>query len=67
MFKQVAKLSKVDFDFVNYAVKDAKYVVTDFINALPGNSSVNTVQHATIYEAVFPTTPAPCSLLVTDQ
>jgi hypothetical protein len=27
--------------------------VTDLINALPGNSSVNTVQHATIEEAVF--------------
>jgi hypothetical protein len=26
---------------------------TDLINALPGNSSVNTVQHATIDEAVF--------------
>jgi hypothetical protein len=28
-------------------------VVTDLINALPGNSSVNTVQHATVGEAVF--------------
>jgi hypothetical protein len=28
-------------------------IVTDLINALPGNSSVNTVQHATIDEAVF--------------
>jgi hypothetical protein len=28
------------------------YTVTDLINALPGNSSVNTVQHATIEEAV---------------
>jgi hypothetical protein len=28
-------------------------IVTDFINALPGNSSVNTVQHAAIEEAVF--------------
>jgi hypothetical protein len=27
--------------------------VTDFINALTGNSSVNTAQHATIDEAVF--------------
>jgi hypothetical protein len=27
--------------------------VTDLINALPGNSSVNTVQHATTQEAVF--------------
>jgi hypothetical protein len=29
-------------------------IVTDLINVLPGNSSVNTVQHATIEEAVFP-------------
>jgi hypothetical protein len=28
------------------------HIVTDLINALPGNSSVNTVQHATIEEAV---------------
>jgi hypothetical protein len=28
-------------------------IVTDLINALPGNSSVNTVQNATIEEAVF--------------
>jgi hypothetical protein len=27
--------------------------VTDLINALPGNSSVNTVQHTTIDETVF--------------
>jgi hypothetical protein len=27
--------------------------VTDLTNALPGNSSVNTVQHAKIEEAVF--------------
>jgi hypothetical protein len=29
------------------------HIVTDLINALPGNSSGNTVQHATIREAVF--------------
>jgi hypothetical protein len=28
-------------------------IVTDLINGLPGNSSVNTVQHATVDEAVF--------------
>jgi hypothetical protein len=28
-------------------------IITDLINALPGNSSVNTVQHAAIEEAVF--------------
>jgi hypothetical protein len=31
--------------------KHVKNIVTYFINALPGNSSVNTVQHATIEEA----------------
>jgi hypothetical protein len=31
--------------------------VTDLINALPGNSSVNTVQHATIEKAVFSVDP----------
>jgi hypothetical protein len=28
-------------------------IVTDLINALPGNSSVNTAQHAAVDEAVF--------------
>jgi hypothetical protein len=28
-------------------------ILTDLINALPGNSSVNTAQHAKIEEAVF--------------
>jgi hypothetical protein len=36
-------------------------IVTDLINALPGNRSVNTVQHATIDEAVFPMSSAPSS------
>jgi hypothetical protein len=34
-----------------------EYSVTDLINALPGNSSVNTVQQATIEEAVFSVHP----------
>jgi hypothetical protein len=38
-----------------------EHIVTDFI------SSVNTVQQATIDEAVFSTSSAPCSVLVTDQ
>jgi hypothetical protein len=29
------------------------HIATDLINALPGNSSVNTVQHTTVEEAVF--------------
>jgi hypothetical protein len=32
---------------------NSKYIVMDLINALPGNSSVNTVQQQTIDEAVF--------------
>jgi hypothetical protein len=32
-------------------------ILTDLINALPGNSSVNTIQHATIEEAVFSVDP----------
>jgi hypothetical protein len=42
-------------------------VVTDLINALPGNSSVNTVKHATIDEDVFSMLSAPRSSLLTDQ
>jgi hypothetical protein len=42
-----------------HAMRAAEYehIVTDLINALPSNSSVNTVQHATIWEAVFPVDP----------
>jgi hypothetical protein len=36
-----------------------KYIVTDLMNALPGNSSVNKVQHATIDEAVFSMSVSP--------
>jgi hypothetical protein len=43
--------------------------VTDFINALPGNSSVNTGQQARIEEAVFSVDPtdAPVDWLDSDQ
>jgi hypothetical protein len=34
-------------------------IVTDLFNSLPGISSVNTVQHATIDEAVFSMLSAP--------
>jgi hypothetical protein len=34
-------------------------ILTAFINALPGNSSVNTVQYTTIEEAVFTMSSAP--------
>jgi hypothetical protein len=33
--------------------KCVKRIVTDLLKALPGNSSVNTVQHATMQEPVF--------------
>jgi hypothetical protein len=33
------------------------YILTDLINVLPGNSSVNMVQHATIEESVFSVVP----------
>jgi hypothetical protein len=36
----------VDLDTVQ--MHACVYIVTDLINELPGNSSVNTVQHATI-------------------
>jgi hypothetical protein len=41
----------------------------DLINELPGNSSVNTVQHATIEEAVFSLDPSnmPVDLLDSDH
>jgi hypothetical protein len=52
-------------EFVLLASND---VVTDLINALPGNSSVNTVQQATI-EAVFSVDPteAPIDWLNSDH
>jgi hypothetical protein len=45
------------------------YNVTGLINALPGNSSLNTVQHATIEEAVFSVDPtnAPVDWLNSDH
>jgi hypothetical protein len=43
-------------------------IVTDLINAFPGNSSVNAVQHATIEDAVLSVDPtdAPIDLLDSD-
>jgi hypothetical protein len=41
--------------------------ITDLINALPGNSYVNTVQHATIDEAVFSMLSSSRPMLITDQ
>jgi hypothetical protein len=38
------------------------YIVTDLINALPGNSCVNTAQHATVQEAVFSVDPTDATI-----
>jgi hypothetical protein len=45
------------------------YIVLDLVNALPGNSSVNTVQHAVIEEAVLSVDPtdAPIDWLDSDH
>jgi hypothetical protein len=45
------------------------HIATDLIDALPGNSSVNAVQHATIEEAVFSVNPtdAPIDWLDSDH
>jgi hypothetical protein len=45
------------------------FTLTDLINALPGNSSVNTVQHATTEEDVFSVDPpdAPIDWLDSDH
>jgi hypothetical protein len=42
-------------------------IVTDLISALPGNTPVNTVQHETIDEAVFPMSSAIRPVLITSQ
>jgi hypothetical protein len=42
------------------------YISMNLIRALPGNSSVNTVQHATIDEAVFSMSSAPRPMLQSD-
>jgi hypothetical protein len=43
----------VEVVFIRVLSISLRKIVTDLINALPGNISVNTVQHATIEEAVF--------------
>jgi hypothetical protein len=47
----------------------ANYIVTDLINALRGNSSVKTLQRATINDAVFSVDPvyAPIDRLNSDH
>jgi hypothetical protein len=48
---------------------EIKYIVTDLINTLPGNCSVNTVQHSTVGKAVFSVDPtdAPIDWLDSDH
>jgi hypothetical protein len=41
----------------------SEHIVTDLINALPGNNSVNTVQHITEDEDVFSVPSAPRPVL----
>jgi hypothetical protein len=48
--------------FAAFTAANMENIVKDLINALPGNSSVNTVQHATIDEAVFSMMSAPSSV-----
>jgi hypothetical protein len=43
-----------------------KYIV-ELISALPGNGSVNTVQHGTVDEAVFSMSSVPLPALLTGQ
>jgi hypothetical protein len=59
-------------DFANntsFNIRKVLYIVTDMMNELPGNSSVNMVQHATIEEAVFSVDPtnAPIDCLDSDH
>jgi hypothetical protein len=54
----VAQEGYADYPFKGSGIfpiirKHLTNIVTDLINALPGNSSVNTVQHATVEEPVF--------------
>jgi hypothetical protein len=51
---QTPPLGEEETSFQNkQSLAKKRNIVTDLINALPGNSSVNTVQHTTIDEAVF--------------
>jgi hypothetical protein len=45
----IAERERVDIIEIVFKIN----IVTDLNSALPGNSSVNTVQHTTIEEAVF--------------
>jgi hypothetical protein len=56
-----------DFSYIPVCIYS--YTAMDLIDALPGNSSVNTVQHATIEEAVFYVDPTdtPIDWLDSDQ
>jgi hypothetical protein len=52
--REAVEVAKHGMSNITQTVDCVKYnIVTDKINALPGSGSVNTVQHATIGEAVF--------------
>jgi hypothetical protein len=68
--KTLVKIAAVTIDIGTGHLPNKVYsVATDLINALPGNSSVNKVQHATIEEAVFSVDPtdAPIDRLYSDH
>jgi hypothetical protein len=50
-------------------LREELHIIVDLINALPGNCSENTIQHATIEEAVFSVYPtdAPIDWLDSDH
>jgi hypothetical protein len=54
----VALEKEMSEEVIHQCNRMLKYNVTDLINALPDNSSVNTVQHATIDQTVFPMSSA---------
>jgi hypothetical protein len=53
MVQHVMLVLRLFLLFASCCINTTNNIVTDFSNALPGNSSVNTVQHITIEEAVF--------------
>jgi hypothetical protein len=67
MFAVLAESFELENNVDNLMAYVTINIVTDLINALPGNSSVNMVQHATIDDAVFSMSSARCPVLVADN
>jgi hypothetical protein len=65
--KHLSIEGKLDFKIISGMYRTRQNIVTDLINTLPGNISVNTVQYATLDEAVFFMSSAPRPVLLTDQ